>query len=76
MAGLLPEQLAMILPRKDGASRQTPSAFSSNELREKVVVTVGGGPVSQSFADCLGADGYAENAIRAARLAKELLLRK
>ncbi len=47
-----------------------------NGLREKVAVMVGGGPVSQSFADRIGADGYAENAIRAARLAKKLLLQR
>jgi dimethylamine corrinoid protein len=41
-------------------------------LREKVTVMVGGGPVSQSFADSIGADGYAENAVRAARLAEKL----
>ena len=50
--------------------------LTRTNLREKVVVIVGGGPVSRSFADCIGADGYAENAIRAARLAKELLLQR
>lgn len=50
--------------------------LTRTNLREKVVVMVGGGPVSRSFADCIGADGYAENAIRAARLAKELLLQR
>lgn len=47
--------------------------LNRNDLREKVIVMVGGGPVSQSFADCIGADGFAENAIRAARVAKKLL---
>jgi len=45
-------------------------------LREKVIVLVGGGPVSQSFAASIGADGYAENATRAVRLAKRLLSQK
>jgi len=45
-------------------------------LRENVAVMVGGGPVSQSFADCIGADGYADNAIRAAHLAKKLLFQR
>ena len=44
-----------------------------NDLRGKVTAMVGGGPVSQSFADRIGADGYAGNAISAARLAKKLL---
>lgn len=50
--------------------------LNGNDLREKVMVMVGGGPVSQSFADLIGADGYAGNAIRAARLAKKLLLQR
>ncbi|SPF42610.1 Dimethylamine corrinoid protein 2 (fragment) [Syntrophobacter sp. SbD1] len=50
--------------------------LNRNDLREKVTVLVGGGPVSQSFADRIGADGYAENAISAARPAKKLLLQK
>lgn len=45
-------------------------------LREKVTVLVGGGPVSQSFAARIGADGYAENATKAVRLAKKLLSQK
>ena len=42
-------------------------------LREKVKVMVGGAPVSQSWADQIGADGYSENAIGAVALAKELM---
>ncbi|MBW4829277.1 MAG: corrinoid protein [Clostridiaceae bacterium] len=42
-------------------------------MRDDVVVMVGGGPISQSFADKIGADGYAPEASRAARLAKDLV---
>jgi dimethylamine corrinoid protein len=42
-------------------------------IRDNVVVMVGGGPISQSFADKIGADGYAPEASRAARLAKKLV---
>lgn len=42
-------------------------------IRDNVVVMIGGGPISQSFADKIGADGYAPEASRAARLAKELV---
>lgn len=42
-------------------------------IRDDVVVMVGGGPISQSFADKIGADGYAPEASRAARLAKDLV---
>ncbi len=52
-----------------------------NQLREASVdryryVIVGGAPVSQSFADRIGADGYAENAPAAVRLARRLIDRE
>ncbi len=45
-------------------------------LRDDVVVMIGGGPISQSFADKIGADGYEVEASKAARLAKELVSRR
>jgi corrinoid protein of di/trimethylamine methyltransferase len=42
-------------------------------IREKFKVAVGGGPISQAFADRIGADGYARNANDAVRLCGELL---
>ncbi|WP_287449497.1 corrinoid protein [Sellimonas sp.] len=42
-------------------------------IRDQVKVMVGGGPVSQSFAAKIGADGYSQNAVEAVRLAKDLL---
>lgn len=42
-------------------------------IREDFKVMVGGGPVSASFAKKIGADGCAENASGAVRVAKELL---
>ena len=42
-------------------------------LREKVKVMVGGAPVSQSWAEQIGADGYSENAVGAVALARELM---
>jgi corrinoid protein of di/trimethylamine methyltransferase len=41
--------------------------------RSQFKVIVGGGPVSQSFADKIGADGYSANAPGAVKLAKKLL---
>lgn len=46
------------------------------QLRHDVVVMVGGGPVSQRFADAIGADGYAPEASAAARLARKLVQQK
>jgi len=45
-------------------------------LREQVAVMVGGGPISQAFADRIGADGYSENAIGAVELARQLVAQK
>ena len=42
-------------------------------LRGQVKVVVGGAPVTQEFADQIGADGYAPDASAAVRLAKRLL---
>jgi corrinoid protein of di/trimethylamine methyltransferase len=48
-------------------------SFQEAGLREKVKVIVGGAPVSQSWAEQIGADGYSENAVGAVALAKELM---
>jgi methanogenic corrinoid protein MtbC1 len=45
-------------------------------LRAKYIVTIGGGPTSQGWADKIGADGYGASAIDALRLAKELINKK
>jgi 5-methyltetrahydrofolate--homocysteine methyltransferase len=42
-------------------------------VRDKVKVMIGGAPVTQAFADKIGADGYASNAAAAADLAKKLV---
>ncbi len=49
-------------------------AVRESGLRESVKVMVGGAPVTQSFADDIGADGYAVDAVAAAKLAKEFVL--
>jgi len=48
-------------------------AIRTSELNHKVKVMVGGAPVTQDFADSIGADGYAPDAGLAAKKAKELL---
>ena len=42
-------------------------------LRDQVMVMVGGAPVSQNWADKIGADGYAKNAMSAVALAFRLI---
>jgi len=45
-------------------------------LREKFFVIIGGGPVNQTWADRIGADGYGRSAIDSAALVKELIAGK
>jgi methylmalonyl-CoA mutase cobalamin-binding domain/chain len=42
-------------------------------IRDNHKVIIGGGPISQGFADKIGADGYAVNAAEAVRLVKRLV---
>ena len=45
-------------------------------LRDQVIVMVGGAPVTQEYADAVGADGYAADASTAVRMAKALIERR
>lgn len=47
--------------------------LSEMGLREKVFVIVGGGPVTEEFAQRIGADGWAENAAGALKLVDRIL---
>jgi 5-methyltetrahydrofolate--homocysteine methyltransferase len=51
----------------------TIKALEEAGLRNQVRVMVGGAPVTQSFADQIGADGYASNAASAAELARRFV---
>ncbi|MFX1520115.1 MAG: corrinoid protein [Promethearchaeota archaeon] len=46
--------------------------FEKEGLRDSIRVMVGGAPVTQEFADKIGADGYAKDAEEAVKWAKEL----
>ena len=47
-------------------------ALKQAGLRDQVKVMIGGAPVTQSYADEIGADGYAPDAASATKLAKSL----
>ena len=51
---------------------RTIEAFEDEGMREQVKIMVGGAPVTQEFAEDMGADGYGENAIACVDMAKEL----
>jgi 5-methyltetrahydrofolate--homocysteine methyltransferase len=52
------------------------NALEKAGIRDDVIVMVGGAPVTQEYADMVGADGYAADASTAVRLAKDLIQRK
>ncbi|MFO7633532.1 MAG: corrinoid protein [Caldilinea sp.] len=47
--------------------------LTQDGLRERVKVMIGGAPVTQDFADEIGADGYSDNAAGAVNLARRLM---
>ena len=55
------------------AMESTIKVLKEAGVRDKVKIMVGGAPVTQAFADQIGADGYASNAASAADLAKKLV---
>jgi 5-methyltetrahydrofolate--homocysteine methyltransferase len=52
---------------------KTIQAFEEAGMRDLVRIMVGGAPVTQDFADEMGADGYGSNAMACVDKAKELL---
>jgi methylmalonyl-CoA mutase cobalamin-binding domain/chain len=52
------------------------NALTKAGLRDQVIVMVGGAPVTQEYADVVGADGYAADASAAVVRAKELIRRR
>lgn len=53
--------------------KTTIEAINAAGLRAKVKIIIGGAPVTQKFADEVGADGYARDAVKAVDKVKELL---
>jgi len=51
----------------------TIEALTEAGLRDEIKVLIGGAPVTQTFADQIGADGFAPDASSATRVAKALL---
>jgi len=55
------------------AMKTTIEALNEAGVRDKVKVIIGGAPVTQSYADEIGADGYAPDAASAVDKVKELI---
>jgi 5-methyltetrahydrofolate--homocysteine methyltransferase len=52
----------------------TIEALKTAGLRDKVKVLVGGAPVTQEYADSIGADAFAKDASSAARIVRQLIV--
>jgi 5-methyltetrahydrofolate--homocysteine methyltransferase len=53
--------------------KTTIDAFQAAGLRQRVKIMVGGAPVTQQYADAIGADGYGDSAGSAVALARKLV---
>ena len=64
--------LSALLTTTMPAIKSTIDAIVAAGLRDTVKIMIGGAPVTQAFADEVGADGYSEDAASAAELANKL----
>ena len=58
------------------AMKTTIDALKQAGVRDKVKILIGGAPITQKYADEIGADGYSENAVGAVALAKKAVAGK
>ena len=63
--------LSALLTTTMPSLRDTVSALLSQPFRSRIKIMVGGAPISQEFADEIGADSYTEDAASAAECAKK-----
>jgi 5-methyltetrahydrofolate--homocysteine methyltransferase len=65
--------MSALLTTTMGRMEETIEALRAAGLREKVKVLIGGAPVTQDFANRIGADAFAPDASSAARIARQLV---
>lgn len=65
--------MSALLTTTMGNMKAIIDAINAAGLRSKVKIMVGGAPLSNQYADQIGADGYAQDASRAVLLAKNLV---
>lgn len=66
--------LSTLMTTTMGGMRTVVDMMREKGIREKVKVIIGGGPISQTYANDIAADGYASDANSAVRLVKNLML--
>ena len=64
--------LSALLTTTMPALKETVEALNAADFRGNIKVMVGGAPITEAFAEEIGADGYSDDAASAASLAKKL----
>lgn len=67
--------LSALLTTTMPAMKKVVTALQEAGLRDQVKVMIGGAPITQRYADEIGADGYSDNASGAVALARSLVAR-
>lgn len=65
--------LSSLMTSTMGGMKTVIEKLEKEGVREKIKVMIGGGPITEEFAEEIGADAYSGNAIEAVRVAKELV---
>ena len=65
--------LSALLTTTMGSMKNVVESLRSAGIRDRVKVMIGGAPVTQQYADEIGADGYSDNASGAVTLARKLV---
>ena len=65
--------MSSLITTSMNSMKDTVKALKDSGLRDKLKIMIGGAPVTQNFADAIGADGFAKDAASAVDKAKELL---
>ncbi|MCF0146388.1 MAG: corrinoid protein [Eubacterium sp.] len=65
--------LSALLTTTMGAMKDTVALFNGQPFRSKIRVMIGGAPITEKFAEEIGADAYTEDAASAATMAKSLV---
>jgi 5-methyltetrahydrofolate--homocysteine methyltransferase len=65
--------LSALLTTTMTAMRVTVEEFQKAGIRDRIKIIIGGAPVTQQYADQIGADGYSDNANGAVALARRMM---
>jgi len=68
--------LSALMSSTIGGQKDVIDYLSETGKREKFIVMVGGGPTTREWTEEIGADGYAETAMEAVKVALELIEKK